>query len=108
MRKISEVRPLTAVNGTLGFGRFGWVIGSHGSIMSRTCHVLREFGKRKLMVYSMWIRMREKLEVVRQVGSQSGSKCLKWVRRCVLATVLICGRKEKEAAKDRSWAEHLG
>lgn len=52
--------------------------------------------------------MREKLEVVRQVGSQTGSKCLKWVRRCVSATVLTYGRKTKEVAKDRSWAEHTG
>lgn len=53
MRKIRGVRPLTAVNSTLGFGSFWWLIGSHGSNMSRTYHVLRGFKKRKLMAYRM-------------------------------------------------------
>lgn len=62
MRKTRGVRPLIVVNATLGFGRFWWVMGSHGSIMSRACHGLRGLSKRKLMVCGMWIRMRGKTE----------------------------------------------
>lgn len=107
MRKISGVRPLPAVDGTLGFGRFWWGIGSHGDIMSRTCRILRGFGKSKLMVYSAWIKMREKLEVARQGGSQRGSKRLKRVEVCV-SNCSDLSQKGKEAAKDTSRAEQLG
>lgn len=61
---------------TLRARRFWWVIGSHGSIRSRKCHVPGELEREKLIVYWVWIQRRKTWRWQVKVGSQSGSKSL--------------------------------
>lgn len=105
VRKISEVRPLRATNATRKAGIFFMSNREPWWHCEQEMLCSEEVQEEKAHCVECMDQDEEKTRGGKTRQEARVSKYLKWVSRCVSTTILICGKKAKEEAKNRSWAE---